>query len=68
LNNLNRSLFPDPFVLYAQTLMRSSTKVANWEGFPVAMGIAIFCNEGMVIISPPVHHAMGNPAWKTFKK
>ena len=22
---------------------------------PVAMGLAIFCNEGMVILIPPVH-------------
>lgn len=37
--------------LYAQPLV-------NWSGLPVAMGIAVFCNEGMVILTPSVHAGM----------
>jgi amino acid permease len=46
----------------------SEAPAFNWSGFPVAMGIAVFCNEGMVILSPPVLHAMGSPTWETFRK
>ena len=28
-------------------------EAANWSGFPVAMGLAIFCNEGAVGPAPP---------------
>ena len=36
---------------------------ANWSSLPVAMGLAIFCNEGMVILIPPIHESMGSPSW-----
>lgn len=39
----------------------TSAPAFNPHGFPVAMGIAVFCNEGMVIMSPQVEDAMDRP-------
>lgn len=33
----------------------------RWSSLPVAMGIAVFCNEGIVVMSPSVHAAMRKP-------
>eukprot|EP00438_Fugacium_kawagutii_P020899 Skav211790 [mRNA] locus=scaffold305:207263:218185:+ [translate_table: standard] len=37
------------------------------DSFPVAMGIAVFCNEGMVVMSSEVSGAMQREAEKGFK-
>ena len=31
-----------------------SQPFVRWDSFPVAMGIAVFCNEGMVVMSSEV--------------
>lgn len=33
----------------------------NLQGFDIAMGIAVFCNEGMVVLTPQVQGAMREP-------
>uniref|UniRef100_A0A7S4PU24 Amino acid transporter transmembrane domain-containing protein n=1 Tax=Alexandrium monilatum TaxID=311494 RepID=A0A7S4PU24_9DINO len=33
----------------------------RWESVPVAMGLAVFCNEGMVVLTPSVHAVMCFP-------
>ena len=38
----------EPFAAYV-----GHAEAANWSGFPVAMGLAIFCNEGAVGPAPP---------------
>lgn len=35
--------------------------VVRWESAPVAMGLAVFCNEGMVALTPSVRAAMRWP-------
>lgn len=35
--------------------------LVRWGTVPVAMGLAVFCNEGMVILTPSVHSAMRQP-------
>eukprot|EP00656_Telonema_subtile_P013904 TRINITY_DN17069_c0_g1_i2.p1 TRINITY_DN17069_c0_g1~~TRINITY_DN17069_c0_g1_i2.p1 ORF type:complete len:455 (-),score=105.03 TRINITY_DN17069_c0_g1_i2:37-1401(-) len=45
----------------------NSTNTASWDTLPVAMGLAIFCNEGMVILIPPVHRAMGSCDWAVLR-
>eukprot|EP00927_Polykrikos_kofoidii_P009550 TRINITY_DN13988_c0_g2_i1.p1 TRINITY_DN13988_c0_g2~~TRINITY_DN13988_c0_g2_i1.p1 ORF type:complete len:420 (+),score=39.59 TRINITY_DN13988_c0_g2_i1:141-1400(+) len=35
--------------------------VIRWSSFPVAMGLAVFCNEGMVVIAPSVVASMQQP-------
>ena len=32
----------------------ASQPFVRWDSFPVAMGIAVFCNEGMVVMSSEV--------------
>jgi len=43
----------------------ASQPFVRWDSFPVAMGIAVFCNEGMVVMSSEVSVAMHPP--KQFK-
>ena len=39
----------------------SSQPFIRWESFPVAMGLAVFCNEGLVVMSPEVSANMSHP-------
>eukprot|EP00928_Gymnodinium_smaydae_P061346 TRINITY_DN45443_c0_g1_i1.p1 TRINITY_DN45443_c0_g1~~TRINITY_DN45443_c0_g1_i1.p1 ORF type:complete len:423 (+),score=41.13 TRINITY_DN45443_c0_g1_i1:72-1340(+) len=38
-----------------------SQPTVRWDTAPVAMGLAVFCNEGMVIVSPTVYRVMRHP-------
>lgn len=46
----------DQFPAYA-----AAQPPVRWDTFPVAMGLAVFCNEGMVVLTPSVQAEMRLP-------
>lgn len=38
-----------------------SQPIVNWSLAPVAMGLAVFCNEGMCVMTPSIHAVMRKP-------
>eukprot|EP00931_Biecheleriopsis_adriatica_P115661 TRINITY_DN91430_c0_g1_i1.p1 TRINITY_DN91430_c0_g1~~TRINITY_DN91430_c0_g1_i1.p1 ORF type:complete len:418 (+),score=60.88 TRINITY_DN91430_c0_g1_i1:29-1282(+) len=50
-------------LLHAEQLLHyfSAQPVVCWSTAPVAMGLAVFCNEGMCVVTPSVHASMCEP-------
>lgn len=44
-----------------------SQPFVRWDSFPVAMGIAVFCNEGMVVMSSEVPVFFSHEMSATFR-